>query len=156
MKKLESIETMRRATNSESRKQENNLYIERAMFESFVWFRLTGAQIRLYLWCELWSHEAETRKKPKPQLFPRDRWGNREGVHESDFYINFDKVKKCQLFNESNKTTFIRAKKRLIELGFIDCIVDGKEKPGSESSVYRLSERWKELSNEGTNESLSR
>ena len=151
MKQKESAETMRGATQNieacfvEKEGEANFFMIPSSMLKSFSWSKLTGAQIDLYLWCKLWSYEAETRKKPKPQLFPRDRWGNGEGVHEGDFYINFAKVKKCRLFSESNKTTFIRAKKRLIELGFIDCIVDGKEKPGCEFSVYRLSQRWAKI-----------
>ena len=146
MKKLESTETMRGATqNIEACFDDRGFFIVSPnVLKSRAWNKLTGIQIDLYLWCILWSHEAETRKKPKPQEFPRDRWGDGESVRENDFYINFEKVKKCHLFNESTKTTFIRAKKRLIELGFIDCVVDGRKKKGCERSVYRLSKRWRE------------
>lgn len=114
-----------------------------SMQNSPAWLKLTGAQMRLYLRCQLWTYEAGARKEPNPQKFPRDRWTDGGNIRENDFYIDFGRVKACQLFNESNKTTFVRAKKQLIELGFIDCVVDGNKTGGRERSVFRLSERWK-------------
>ena len=118
------------------------------MLSSPAWRNLNDTQISLYLWCQLWTHEAGTRpaNKEDPQKYPRDKWKIGGVVRENDFYANLQKAKRCGLAKESTKKTFYQARKKLIEIGFIDCVIDGAKTSTRDSSVYRMSTRWKNFS----------
>lgn len=56
------------------------------------------------------------------------------------FYLNWGMVKGSGLYGASNRNSFYKDIKTLIEAGFLECLSNGK--PQRTKSVYRLSSKW--------------
>ncbi len=117
-----------------------------SMIESPAYKALTKFQSDLLWYCMQWEYDALSRspRYTDPQKYPRDRWVDGGGIRDDDFYANRQKAKACGLLTNQKNETFYNARKRLVSLGFIDCIIDGREHPKL-MSVYRMSERWKDI-----------
>lgn len=116
------------------------------MIESPAYKALTKLQSDLLWYCMKWTYDAISRspRYADPQKYPRDRWVDGGGIRDGDFYANRQKAKECGLLTNQKNETFYNARKRLVSLGFIDCIIGGS-RPMKLMSVYRMSERWKEI-----------
>ena len=110
---------------------------------------LTKLQTDLYCLCSDWTYQAGMRatKYADPKKYPRDRWTEGGNIRGNDFYINLEKAAKCGLVNKTNKNTLYRAINALIAYGLIERVFSNK---GRDMSVYRMSERWKDITDEET------
>lgn len=109
---------------------------------------LTKLQTDLYFFCTEWTYKAGNRAASyaDPKKYPRDRWTEGGDIRGNDFYINIDKAIKCNLIEKKkNKNTLYRAINALVEYGLIDRVFSNK---GRDMSVYRMSERWKGITDE--------
>lgn len=106
-----------------------------------------GNAIRLYLKCMAWTYDAENRKKEKAseKLYPRDKWPGSPNIKDGDFFLNSAKVIASGVFK--GDTTLRRAIKELVKYGFIVCIVPGKTGRKYLKAVYRMSDKWKNITN---------
>lgn len=120
--------------------------VYRSMMESPAFNKLSALQIRLYLQCQTWSYSAGARMRVDPERYPRDAEGRLEKIRDNDFYANFAKAISYGIVKRTNKDSFYKAINKLVELGFIDCVIDGNSYYKKCKSVYRLSERWKSIS----------
>lgn len=130
-------------------KHERFVRIPRSMEESPAWMALGKNAIRLYLKCMAWTYDAENRKKEKAseKLYPRDKWPDSpDNIHDGDFFLNSAKVIASGIFK--NDTTLRRAIKELVKYGFIVCIVPGKTGQKDLKAVYRMSAKWKNITQE--------
>lgn len=59
--------------------------------------------------------------------------------HEA-FYLNWQMMKGSGLYGAKNRKTFYGDIQRLIEAGFLECLMNGKTR--RVKSVYRLSAKW--------------
>lgn len=126
-------------------KNERYARISRSMEESPAWKSLGGNAIRLYLKCTAWTYDAENRKKEKAseKLYPRDKWLGSPNIKDGDFFLNSAKVIASGVFK--GDTTLRRAIKELVKYGFIVCIVQGKTGRKDLKAVYRMSDKWKNI-----------
>ncbi len=116
-----------------------------SMLQSPAYRALNKMQTDLLNWCMLWTYEASTRKKPNPTYYPKDKWTEDNRIRETDFFANIDKAKECGLVTSTQRETFYNARKWLVKLGFIDCLVDGGATKARIMSVYRMSKRWQNI-----------
>ena len=101
-----------------------------SMANSPAFIALTGNQRELYRFCR---SQLYTKSKP------RDDFPDCEAFQPQEvFYMNWSIVKTIHLYK--GPKTFRKDLKRLVELGFIECLFDG-EKTGKKS-VYTYSEKW--------------
>ena len=101
--------------------------------------------IRLYFECMEWTYDAENRKEEKAneELYPRDKWPDNPNIKSEDFFLNSAKVIASGIFKDD--TTLRRAIKELKKYGFIVCIVPGKTGRKDLKAVYRMSDKWKNI-----------
>lgn len=126
-------------------KHERFVKIYRSMEESPAWMSLGKNAIRLYLECMEWTYDAENRKEEKAnaKLYPRDKWPDNPDIKDGDFFLNSAKVIASGIFKDD--TTLRRAIKELLKYGFIVCIVPGKTGRMDLKAVYRMSDKWKNI-----------
>ena len=127
-------------------KNERFVRIFLSMEESPAWMSLGKNAIRLYLKCMAWTYDAENRKKEKAseKLYPRDKWlDSPYNIQDGDFFLNSAKVIASGIFKDD--TTLRRAIKELVKYGFIVCIVPGKTGRKDLKAVYRMSDKWKNI-----------
>lgn len=126
-------------------KNERFVRISRSMGESPAWKSLGKNAMNLYFKCLSWTHDAESRPQTvaSKKLYPRDEWPDSPNIHDGDFFLNSAKVIASGIFKDD--TTLRRAIKELAEYGFIDCIVPGKTGRKDLKAVYRMSDKWKNI-----------
>ena len=127
-------------------KHERFVKIYRSMEESPAWMSLGKNAIRLYFECMEWTCDAENRKEEKAnaKLYPRDKWPDGPyNIQDGDFFLNSAKVIASGIFKDD--TTLRRAIKELVKYGFIVCIVPGKTGRMDLKAVYRMSDKWKNI-----------
>ena len=126
-------------------KHERFVKIYRSMEESPAWMSLGKNAIRLYLECMEWTCDAENRKEEKAnaKLYPRDKWPDNPDIKDGDFFLNSAKVIASGIFK--GDTALRRAIKELVKYGFIVCIVQGKTGRKDLKAVYRMSDKWKNI-----------
>lgn len=126
-------------------KHERFVRISRSMKESPAWKSLGGNAILLYLTCMEWTYDAESRPQTvaSKKLYPRDEWPDSPNIKDGDFFLNSAKVIASGVFK--NDTTLRRAIKELVKYGFIVCIVQGKTGRKDLKAVYRMSDKWKNI-----------
>lgn len=141
MKQLESTETMRAATKNTrtcftKHPHEKGPYIRMytSMTTSLAFLSLTGNQRALYMFCRFQEYNKEN--KPR-KVYPNLKLGNDFKL----FFMNWDLVKTIGLYKSEN--TFYKDLKRLIELGFIECLYYGK--PGGNKSIFAYSDKWQDV-----------
>lgn len=105
--------------------------IYRSMTGSPAWQALTGDQVKLYIFCR---EQIAARQKPGND-FPM--YAAYQG--NEVFYMNWKKVQFMGLYGTSMRR-FYRDMAALCELGFIDCLFNGKKY--RKKSVYRFSDKW--------------
>lgn len=111
--------------------------IYRSMTGSPAWHALTGDQVKLYIFCR---EQIAARQKPGND-FPM--YAAYQG--NEVFYMNWKKVQYFRLYG-ANRSKFYRDLAALCEIGFIDCLFNGKK--SRQKSVYRLSEKWQKYAGE--------
>ena len=126
-------------------KHERFVRIFRSMEESPAWMSLGKNAMRLYFECMMWTYDAENRKQEKAneELYPRDKWPDNPDIKDEDFFLNSAKVIASGIFKDD--TTLRRAIKELVKYGFIVCIVPGKTGRKDLKAVYRMSDKWKNI-----------
>lgn len=126
-------------------KHERFVRIFRSMEESPAWMSLGKNAIRLYFKCMAWTYDAENRKQEKAsgELYPRDKWPDNPDIKDEDFFLNSAKVIASGIFK--GDTALRRAIKELVKYGFIVCIVPGKTGRKDLKAVYRMSDKWKNI-----------
>lgn len=126
-------------------KNERFVRISHSMKESPAWKSLGGNAILLYLTCMEWTYDAENRKKEKAseKLYPRDKYPDNPDIKDEDFFLNSAKVIASGIFK--GDTALRRAIKELVKYGFIVCIVPGKTGRKDLKAVYRMSDKWKNI-----------
>ena len=125
---------------------ERFVIIPRSMRKSPAWMSLGKNAIRLYFECMEWTYDAENRKQEKAneELYPRDKWQDGPyNIQDGDFFLNSAKVIASGIFKDD--TTLRRAIKELVKYGFIVCIVQGKTGRKDLKAVYRMSDKWKNI-----------
>ena len=118
-----------------------------SMLSSPAYSALNKIQTDLLSWCMHWTHEAGTRGKANPIYYPRDKWSEDSRIRATDFFANIEKAKAkdCKLVTATQRESFYNARKWLVRLGFLDCIIDGGETTSRIMSVYRMSDRWQDI-----------
>lgn len=126
-------------------KNERFVRIPRSLKKSPAWMSLGKNAIRLYFECMEWTYDAENRKEEKAneELYPRDKWPDNPDIRDEDFFLNSAKVIASGIFK--GDTALRRAIKELVKYGFIVCIVPGKTGRKDLKAVYRMSEKWKDI-----------
>lgn len=126
-------------------KNERFLRLACSMEESPAWNSLGKNATRLYFKCMKWTYDAENRKteKASEKLYPRDKWPDNPDIKDEDFFLNSAKVIASGIFKDD--TTLRRAIKELVKYGFIVCIVPGKTGRKDLKAVYRMSDKWKNI-----------
>lgn len=129
-------------------KNERFVRISRSMKESPAWKSLRGNAIQLYLKCMEWTYDAESRPQTvaSKKLYPRDEWPDSPNIEDGDFFLNSAKVIASGIFKYD--TTLRRAIEVLKKYGFIVCIVPGKTGRKDLKAVYRMSDKWKNITQE--------
>lgn len=119
--------------------------IPRSMRKSPAWMSLGKNAIHLYLKCMDWTYDAENREEEEANenLYPRDKWPDNPNIDDGDFFLNSAKVIASGIFK--NDTPLRRAIKELVKYGFIVCIVPGKTGRMDLKAVYRMSDKWKNI-----------
>ena len=141
MKKLESTETMRGATQNRGKhfkmkNCENGPYIKMytSMTTSPAYISLTGNQRALYMFCRFQEYNKDNNpRKEYPDL--------KAGNSSKPFFMSWDLVNTISLYKSEN--TFYKDLKRLMELGFIECLRYGK--PGGNKSIFAYSDKWRNV-----------
>lgn len=141
MKKLESTETMRGATRNRGKhfkmkNCENGPYIKMytSMTTSPAYISLTGNQRALYMFCRFQEYNGSNE--------PWKEYTNlKAGNSSKPFFLNWKLAKVNGLYK--TKYTFYKDLQRLIELGFINCLHDGK--PGGNKSIFAYSDKWQNV-----------
>ena len=118
-----------------------------SMRKSPAYKALNKLQTDLLNWCMQWTYEAGAREKPNHIYYPRDKWSEDNRIRATDFFANIEKAKSddCQLVTDNQRESFYNARKWLVRLGFLDCIIDGGETTSRIMSVYRMSNRWQSI-----------
>lgn len=127
-------------------KHERFLRLACSMKKSPAWMSLGKNAIRLYFECMMWTYDAENRKieKASEELYPRDKWPDGPyNIQDGDFFLNSAKVIASGIFK--GDTALRRAIKELVKYGFIVCIVPGKTGRKDLKAVYRMSDKWKNI-----------
>lgn len=119
--------------------------IPRSIRKSPAWMSLGKNATRLYFECMEWTYDAENRKEEKAneELYPRDKWPDNPNIKDEDFFLNSAKVIASGIFK--GDTALRRAIKELKKYGFIVCIVPGKTGRKDLKAVYRMSDKWKNI-----------
>lgn len=135
-------------------KKPNDSYcrISRSMRNSYAFGLLTGNQIRLYLFAIYRSFLAESASENQlaanPKNYPLATWRMDDIISSSDFFLNWAIVERRNdnpngLYNKNNKKSFYSDRKKLVELGFLDEVINAsKSYSHFTKSVYRMSDRW--------------
>lgn len=89
------------------------------------------------------TQRTERQKKPVKSYTPRDKWPDNPDIKDEDFFLNSAKVIASGIFKDD--TTLRRAIKELVKYGFIVCIVPGKTGRKDLKAVYRMSDKWKNI-----------
>ena len=153
MTQQKDIETMRGATKDRNlhfkmKDCETGPYIKMytSMTNSPAYISLTGNQRALYMFCRFQEYNKDNK--------PGKKYRNlKPGNNSKSFFMSWDLVQEIKLYKSEN--TFYKDLKRLIELGFIDCLYYGK--PGGNKSIYVYSDKWRNVKRIlGRNESLSK
>ena len=126
-------------------KNERFARLSRSMEESPAWNALGGNAIRLHFKCMEWTYDAENREEEEANenLYPRDKWPDNPNIDDGDFFLNSAKVIASGIFKDD--TTLRRAIKELVKYGFMVCIVPGKTGRRDLKAVYRMSDKWKNI-----------
>ena len=96
-----------------------------------------------------WMHDMDVwRREPKERksqwkAIPRDKWPDNPDIKDEDFFLNSAKVIASGIFK--GDTALRRAIKELVKYGFIVCIVPGKTGRKDLKAVYRMSDKWKNI-----------
>ncbi len=105
---------------------------------SLAFKKLTGNQRELYAICREQQYNRHG-KKPG-ELYPD--W--KECQLDTVFFMNWGLVQETGLYR--SKHTFYNDLQKLIELGFIECLYNGKT--SRNKSIYKYSERWRNYGSE--------
>ena len=101
-----------------------------SMTNSPAFIALTGNQRELYRFCR---SQLYTKNKP------RDDFPDCEAFQPQEvFYMNWGIAKATEPYKDQK--TFRKDLKRLIEVGFIECLYDAKK--SGKKSVYIFSDKW--------------
>lgn len=121
--------------------------ISRSLQDYTGYRNLSGSAKNLYNQCVIQRYKAVSRKGTDPDKYPADRWPDDDRITSDCFFMNWALVKALGLYKESSKKKFYADLNSLEGAGLIDAIIKPAQKgnPRRIKSVYRMSERWKEI-----------
>ena len=76
-------------------------------------------------------------------ISPLGRWGGVPGVTAECFYLNLAIATTCGVYAAYDRKSFYKDRARLVQLGFIDIVIDGSKYKPKGKTAFRMSQRWK-------------
>ncbi len=108
-----------------------------SMTSSRAFHALTGNQRELYRFCRAQKYNRDNRPG---KVYPD--W--KECQFDTVFFMNWGIAKEIELYKSKN--TFYKDLQRLIEIGFIECLYNGKT--SRNKSVFKYSGKWRNYGSE--------